>query len=422
MSSSDQYSTAAALPADEYAADRFVSGPSAEAELPPELYAETRELLAAVVKARQFSLASGELAIEHSNDLGGVLKFLNNPELHDSEGRDLSFDKRSFSRTELRVAGQLAKGAGDSQGASVNDAATVEYLLYRYRFNDYPRRGKVGAFPLLLAVEPTSVCNLRCIMCFQADPRLSEAPALQGFMDFDLYRRVIDEAASHNLPALVLASRGEPLLHKEIFRMIRYAKNAGIQDIKLNTNVTALTCDRSRALLESGVDTVVFSVDAAVKEQFERIRPGASFERVVRNIQEFNDIRRREYPHVRMRSRIYMILLDSSQDTLAAAEFWRGLTDEFASRPAISRLNVYEMSGVSGKRPCSLLWERLYVWWDGKVNVCDEDYLSHLALGNLNDGLTVQELWHGSKMTAYRESHRAGRKDEWSPCRNCPGF
>lgn len=344
------------------------------------------------------------------HDLQGVLDYLAEREPHDSEGRDLGFDKVSFSRTELRVAAKLWP------------TQTVKYLLYRYRFNHYPRHHKLTEYPLLLAIEPTSVCNIRCTMCFQVDEDLSKNRELMGFMNYDLYKRVIDESAENNLCAVVLASRGEPLLHKDICRMIRYAKECGILDVKLNTNVTRLTPERSRALLDSALDTLVFSVDAAVKEDFEAIRVGAKFDKIVENIETFNEIRRKEFPHSSTRTRISMVLIDDGQDVESAMQFWKEMVDEFAFRWAIPRVHIYRQGNHTAQRPCSLLWERLYIWWDGIVNPCDEDYLSKLSPGRIDTDTTIKQIWQGEQMQEYRRQHLLSAKNQLHPCDKCPGF
>ena len=45
----------------------------------------------------------------------------------------------------------------------------LDYLIYRYKFQLYPKKRIVSKFPIYILIEPTSVCNLRCTMCFQVD-------------------------------------------------------------------------------------------------------------------------------------------------------------------------------------------------------------------------------------------------------------
>ncbi|MFI5993967.1 radical SAM/SPASM domain-containing protein [Streptomyces sp. NPDC051362] len=370
---------------------------------------ELRSQLTADVEKR---LKAGSDDPSFGADVQGVLSYLANEEDHDSEGRDQGYTKQSFSRTELVTA------------TSMPELRRADYLLYRYRFNEYPRKRQTARMPIILAVEPTSVCNLRCTMCFQADERLRRNRKLMGFMNRELYEKIIYEAAEKGVGGIVLASRGEPLLHKEIADFVRIAKEAGIMDVKLNTNATKLTADKARALLRAGLDNLVFSVDSAEKHQFEKIRVGAKFEQVVANIRQFNEIRKTEFPDAPTRTRISMVLLDGDQDAEYAAKFWSELVDEFAVRWEIPRLGIYDKDDITGDRPCSLLWERLYIWWDGIVNTCDEDYLSKLQIGqlSLDSDETIEGLWSGDRMNFYREIHSAGKRRTINPCAQCPGL
>ena len=342
-------------------------------------------------------------------DILGALKYLDSDVEHDSEGRDLNFDKRSFSRTELQVAHRQAP------------ANVARYLVYRFRFNHYPRNHELTDFPILLAIEPTSVCNLRCVMCFQADKSFTGDRSSMGYMDLDLYKRVIDEGSQHGLCAVVLASRGEPLLHPKIGEMIAWAKRRGVLDVKLNTNATNLTDERIRSLLDARLDTLVFSIDSYEKEEFERIRPPAKFATVIRNIERFHEIREREYSGYPTRTRVSMVRLGPDQDVEAAYRFWKGRVDEFGHRWVIDRLHIYDLNLVELARPCSLLWERLYVWFDGIVNPCDEDYKSRLRVGT-TPARSIRDLWHSPDMQRYRQSHMTGRKNDLHPCDHCNGF
>ena len=45
----------------------------------------------------------------------------------------------------------------------------TEYLIYRYEFKSIPKSKMHSDYPLYVLIEPTSICNLRCKMCFQVD-------------------------------------------------------------------------------------------------------------------------------------------------------------------------------------------------------------------------------------------------------------
>src|SRR3989344_8877570 len=154
-----------------------------------------------------------------------MMRFLANHSGHNFEGRATeSGAKTSFSQSEVAAA------------LSLPEPRRIEYLVYRFKFAVYPRDKIAGSFPIIVAIEPTSLCNLRCTMCFQADTAyFARDNSLMGQMDFGLYREIVDEMAENGPCGLVLASRGEPMLHPRFTEMVGYATKRGIIDTKLNT-------------------------------------------------------------------------------------------------------------------------------------------------------------------------------------------
>ena len=47
----------------------------------------------------------------------------------------------------------------------------LDYIFYRFKFSEYPKRLIESKFPIYLKIEPVSSCNLRCVMCFQIDKK-----------------------------------------------------------------------------------------------------------------------------------------------------------------------------------------------------------------------------------------------------------
>ena len=84
--------------------------------------------------------------------------------------------------------------------------------LYRLGRIFMAYRGKKTSnipLPVRLWIEPTPYCNLTCPMCPQSDPRINDITKGKTLMDFDLYKKIIDEAAGH-VYDINLAHRGDP--------------------------------------------------------------------------------------------------------------------------------------------------------------------------------------------------------------------
>ena len=74
---------------------------------------------------------------------------------------------------------------------------------------------------------------------------------------------------------------------------------------------------------------------------------------------------------------------------------------------------------ICGSGPCEYLWERMYVWYDGKCNPCDADYKSELNVGTLESN-SIQEIWNGKNYAQLREAHKSGKRSLCYPCDRCP--
>lgn len=92
-------------------------------------------------------------------------------------------------------------------------------------------------------IEITSSCNLQCPMCF------AESGPGGQHIDFATYKRMVDRYIQLEGVADVLQlSGGEPTLHPELLRFVRYAYEQPIQAVMINTNGIRLS--RDPALVE----------------------------------------------------------------------------------------------------------------------------------------------------------------------------
>jgi radical SAM protein with 4Fe4S-binding SPASM domain len=362
----------------------------------------------AVLKGKILSV----IEMYKDKDVSGVLKAaVLSSGKHNFESR-AGLSTVSFSITELVTAHNL------------DGVAILEYLQYRYNFKYYPLNHIVSEFPTVLAIEVSSLCNLKCKMCFQNSEKFASRVS-RGLMSFELFCKIIDEAKIYGLKSIVIASRGEPLLNPELPKMIAYAKANGILDVKLNTNALLLTEKIAEALLRSRVDTIVFSVDSTDAELYRAIR-GADIELAKRNIIRFSKMRKERFSNTVINMRIAIVVLKEFAKAQRAKleddfNYWNQFVDQVSVKDENDFIGVYDGELSHSFPTCSLLWERLYVWHDGTINPCDIDYTSELSLGNVKD-VPIQETWYGEKMEKLRKLHLGKRPDTPSPCRNCCGY
>ena len=299
----------------------------------------------------------------------------------------------------------------------LSDDDLPHYLIYRYRYDIYPQRFTLADFPPCIQIEPTSVCNYRCVFCYQTDAEFTRRSSGHiGHMKLDLFKRLIDEA-EERCEAVTLASRGEPLLCPDIEAMLAYCKGKFLA-LKLNTNAWFLNEEKCHAILSSGVKTLVFSADAAAEPLYSRLRVGGRLDRVVANIQLFKQIRDRHYPHSCLITRVSGVHVSEEQNLEQMEAFWGEWVDQVAFVQYNPWENTYEKPVHDMTTPCSDLWRRMFVWFDGRVNPCDVDYKSTLSVGNAFEE-TLHDIWHSEAYGRLRQHHLEQKRLKVSPCNRC---
>ena len=134
-----------------------------------------------------------------------------------------------------------------------------KYLVYRYKYNKYPDLKIIDDFPPSIQIEITSVCNFRCVFCYQADKSFSNNKSgFMGYMEFELFKKIIDELEG-NVESITIASRGEPTLHKNFDDIIKYTSGKFLGS-KINTNASLLNEKKSHTILSSDIQSLVFQL------------------------------------------------------------------------------------------------------------------------------------------------------------------
>lgn len=304
-----------------------------------------------------------------------------------------------------------------SELSKVDDESLPRYLFYRYRYDVFPEEKHLDDFPPCLQVEPASICNYRCVFCYQTDPELTSKEAgHMGVMPLDLFKRVIDEAED-KCEAITLASRGEPLVAKDIVPMLKYMSGKFLAS-KLNTNASLLTEEKCHGILESDLHTLVFSCDAAEEPLYSQLRVNGSLEIVLKNVRRFKEIKEKSYPRSKLVTRVSGVRVNNRQSIDAMDELWGELVDEVAFVKYNPWENTYERPVNDERMACTDLWRRCFIWWDGRVNPCDVDYKSELCVGNVNDS-SISALWLSERYSELRRKHLSGKRCDAFPCNRC---
>ncbi len=148
------------------------------------------------------------------------------------------------------------------------------------------RKPLIWGYPAVATIEPTNRCNLKCVECPTGNNSLTRT---KGYIDPALFQQLINSLAP-NLTWLMLYFQGEPLLHKHLTGLIRYASDKNIYT-SISTNGHQLTKENARWLIDSGLDRIIISLDGIDQETYSKYRQGGNFKTVITGIKNLVNLK-----------------------------------------------------------------------------------------------------------------------------------
>lgn len=303
---------------------------------------------------------------------------------------------------------------------------------------------KPDSYPSILMVEPTNLCNLNCPLCPTGNRSLKRE---RGFMPLDGFKKIMDELGDYLLN-LTLWNYGEPMLHKDIYEMIEYAKTKKIF-IRLSTNGHFFdNKDNVKRLVLSGLDDLIIALDGASQETLSKYRIGANFEKIINGIRgvieekkklgtrlpfieiQFVIMKHNEHEVEKMKKIAQEIGADKltlktvtlemetekSKEELAKMKQFLPEEEKY-SRYAKNENELKRKKPV--KNQCIRLWLSSVINWNGDVVPCCYDADGIFTFGNAF-GKSFKEIWTGNNYIKFRKTVLENKKSI-KMCANCPG-
>ncbi len=203
--------------------------------------------------------------------------------------------------------------------------------------------------PVCLYLETTNRCNLLCTTCPRTYAEL-EPPA---DMSWELFTSIVDQIPK--LQRAVLHGVGEPMLVKELPRMVRYLKDRGTY-VLFNTNGTVLNERNGRALINAELDELRVSFDASNPKSYLAIRGKNYFNRILKNVKAFRDLQERE-GHAKPRVSAWLTGMRETIEELP--DFVRVAAETGVKEVYLQRLVFFEKDAIGKARPDQALYEQL---------------------------------------------------------------
>lgn len=261
--------------------------------------------------------------------------------------------------------------------------------------------------PRRVFIEPTNMCNCKCMHC----PNPTHMTRKRGFMDFDLYKKIIDDLGDlWPYITINLYQQGEPLLHPRIFDMIDYANEQNFFT-EMNTNMGALKKKDIPNLLR--VNYLKVAIDSGGPESYRTIKGVDNFGRVLDNLLDFmeawgetatpeffppdvNFLCQKENRHEAEIFQEMFERLPVGHVTLFGLHNFTGPISEGDPDQIKQQNTPREEQPI-----CNTPWDYFGINHDGETLACIYDYDARYTLGNAKD-TPVLEMWNNKLMRTFR--------------------
>lgn len=307
-------------------------------------------------------------------------------------------------------------------------------------------RLKLKRVPFLryaIDMEPINCCNLKCPHC-----QVTHWSKPAARLTLESFRKILDQFP--RLRIAKLQGMGEPLLNRELVDILKEGER---REVELRFTTNGMLCDESVAarLVTLNDTRVVFSVDGATPEVFERIRVGSDFKKVCENIKCLVEARGdRKQPEIcfwtvvtkKNEHQLHEIILLAKELGVDYVTFQTFLSnwgkqefDEYvdpertnSDRLADARqfagengvdLRIYSDNFLTKGKPCQLPWMSAYIAANGDVVPCcvvaDSDIVK---MGNVFEQ-DFRTIWNSKKHQDLREMIKQHKLPKF--CRACYG-
>ncbi|MFX1258851.1 MAG: radical SAM/SPASM domain-containing protein [Promethearchaeota archaeon] len=293
-------------------------------------------------------------------------------------------------------------------------------------------------YPISITLGTGPICNLRCKLCPVGQKRSGRKI---GFLTKEVVERVIEELGPY-LFGLELYNWGEPLLNKNIFEYIRLLREADIQvSVSTNLSIKDINDNICREMINSGLDSLIVSLDGNSQESVEQYQIGSNYERVISNLKKIADYRNligSNHPMLRWRFVVTRFNENEIKNALKICKevgfdyfelvkikpdmgnelLWDTKTRLLNIEPYLpkdERLSIYNYTTreieTFKHNFCSYLWSSTTINWNGSVSPCPTVWEEHFDFGNILE-TPFKEIWNGKKYQLARKIIRSNKPIE----------
>lgn len=298
----------------------------------------------------------------------------------------------------------------------------------RIRINERTELQKVVPLetPFHVFLDPSAACNFKCKFCFNKD----KSKTSHKIMEFELFEKIVEDLKKFPQPLKVLRmyKEGEPLLNKNLEKMIKHAKDSGVcERIDFTTNGSMLNPTRNKLLVDAGLDAIIISVEGINEKQYyETSGVHINFNEYVENIRHL-------YKN-KGNCRVHIKTTDMNINESNETEFYSifgDICDEISIdkiTPIWSDVDISDIkqdfkkgiynNEIQANKVCPYVFYSLTINSDGSVSSCFMDWQHKNILGNVREK-SFYDIWNSKELFELRKSHLEGNLSKYDICKDC---
>ena len=280
-----------------------------------------------------------------------------------------------------------------------------------------------------------------------------------GLLTMELFHRILDDVKEH-AHTMQFYFQGEPLLNKQLPEMIAMAHQVGLYTI-VSTNAQALSRSTAEALVKSGLNRIIVSIDGFSEESYAAYRVGGSLHKALEGLQHLANAKAELHSRIRIELQVLRLRsnehewdwikknykkLGATHLVFKTAQLY-DFEDGHPLMPTNERYSRYKKTADgtyvhkkaspksspkgkdfitslfslpfregSGVGSCLRLWSGSVITTHGDVLPCCYDKDHRHTLGNITTH-SLREIFHSNKANTLRKHILKGNLPEM--CKNC---
>ena len=274
-------------------------------------------------------------------------------------------------------------------------------------------------FPTYIMFDITNKCNSKCTHCPHSTTFVHNNYETK-YLDFELYKKVIDECKGREIHFIRITADGEPLLHPKLVDMVNYAVEQNVGPVGLTTNGSLLSAYKSKQLAESDLFMIDISLDAINEETYNKIRYGLSYDTVRENVMRLIDYKAKSNSRLKI-----MLSFVKQEDNIGESEefrsYWESLVDRVLFREMISNVNAVNIKKKrvrNNRWPCAYWFRRTVINYEGVIKACPVDWENGTAYMPISES-SIYKAWHSDYYWRNRMEHLNDKFSDTSLCKGC---